>query len=64
MVDESKAHCAPESTERRWCQKTCSIDSDCRAGYECRSTGTLGGEPVPTADMLSGTPAKFCAPIP
>ena len=61
--DINNAHCAPESTERRWCQKTCGNDTDCRTGYPCRETGTLGGEPVPTADMLSGVPAKFCAPL-
>jgi hypothetical protein len=62
MVDEMHAHCAPETTERRWCQKKCGGDGDCRAGYSCRSTGTAGAEPVPTVDMLSGVPAKFCAP--
>jgi hypothetical protein len=56
------AHCAPELSEHRWCQKGCSSDGDCRDGYQCRQTGTLGAEPVPTADMLSGKPATFCAP--
>jgi len=55
-------HCAPESSERRWCQKGCSSDGDCRPGYVCRSTGTLGAEPVPSIDMGMGMPAKFCAP--
>lgn len=55
-------HCAPESSERRWCQLKCDDTSDCRAGYECRSTGTHGAEPVPTLTSPTGTPAKFCAP--
>jgi hypothetical protein len=55
-------HCAPESSERRWCQKSCSNDGDCRGQYQCRSTGTLGAESVPTLDMLSGEVEKFCAP--
>ena len=60
-VNGENGHCAPETTERRWCQKSCGSDGDCRPGYECRSTGTLGAEPVPSLDM--GTvPAKFCAP--
>lgn len=58
----TNAHCAPESTERRWCQLKCGSNSDCRAGYECRSTGTLGAEPVPTLTLSAGSPAKFCAP--
>jgi hypothetical protein len=55
-------HCAPSSTERRWCQARCAHDSDCRSGYECRHTGTLGAEAVPTFDMSSGESASFCAP--
>jgi hypothetical protein len=57
-------HCAPSSTERHWCQRSCSSDSDCRDGYECRETGTFGAEPVPTFGNPVGTPAKFCAPKP
>jgi hypothetical protein len=60
--DHPTAHCAPETSERRWCQKGCSVDSDCRPAYQCRQTGTLGAEPVPSGDLASGTPAKFCAP--
>jgi hypothetical protein len=55
-------HCAPESSERRWCQLKCSSNDDCRSGYECRSTGTLGALPVPTLTHLNGNPARFCAP--
>jgi len=59
------AHCAPEASEHRWCQRKCSKDADCgRAEYECRSTGTLGALPLPSpaGAPATSTPAKFCAP--
>jgi hypothetical protein len=62
MANTVEGHCAPNSSEHRWCQARCSNNGDCRAGYECRQTGTAGAEPVPTYDMSLGTPAKFCAP--
>jgi hypothetical protein len=55
-------HCAPEATERRWCQYKCDTNAECRAGYECRTTGTFGAEPVPSLTNPLGSPAKFCAP--
>lgn len=58
----TNGHCAPSATERRWCERKCSSDGDCRAGYECRSTGTFGADPVPTFDLGAGQPTKFCAP--
>ena len=54
------AHCAPENSERRWCMLKCSSAKDCRNHYECRSTGTLGAEPVPSLQEPYGQPAKFC----
>ncbi len=64
-------HCAPESSERRSCEKRCERNTDCRSGYSCRETGSHGAEPVPTSSMKVttdagvvnlpvGTPAKFC----
>jgi hypothetical protein len=60
----NSGHCASNATERRWCQARCSNNGDCRSGYECRETGTLGAEPVATFDDMGsiGRPAKFCAP--
>ena len=61
---DNAGHCAPSSTERHWCERSCSHDSDCRSGYECRRTGTFGAEPLPTFSNGIGQPAKFCAPKP
>jgi hypothetical protein len=54
------AHCATENSERRWCMKKCGSNGDCRHDYECRATGTLGAEPVPSIQHPYGQPAKFC----
>jgi hypothetical protein len=60
------AHCAPESSERRWCQHRCSTDSDCRAGYHCVTAGSGGALLVPTLNnpdpSVNASPTKFCAP--
>jgi hypothetical protein len=62
VCENGIGHCAPESSEHRWCQYKCSSNGDCRSGYECRSTGTFGAEPVPTLSNPTGNSAKFCAP--
>lgn len=67
--NNNSAHCAPESTERRWCQLRCSGSGQgsCRVGYECREPGTGGAEsvPRPLADGgVENDPVKFCAPNP
>ena len=66
-------HCAPESTERRWCVHHCANDGDCRdANYGCfstspqppRSTNPVlpGALPVPTIADPTGAnnAANFC----
>jgi hypothetical protein len=60
---DNTGHCAPLSSEHRWCQHACTSDGDCRVGYACRTSGTLGGEPVPSFDMGSIVvqPVKFCS---
>jgi hypothetical protein len=68
-------HCAPASSERRWCQYSCNNNGDCRPGYTCVETGSRGAEPVPRVETTVpvpgdnvvvqvpiGVPAKFCAP--
>jgi hypothetical protein len=73
MSAPALAHCAPESSERRWCQKRCKDNGDCRGGkdtqgnrlYECRQSGSQGSEAIPLevtdAGVPVGTPVKFCA---
>jgi hypothetical protein len=63
VCKDGSAHCASETTERRFCQKPCGSNGDCREGYECRETGTMGSELVPSlTDVMSPASAKFCAP--
>jgi hypothetical protein len=52
--------CAPRASERRFCVDSCSGNSDCRSGYECRLAGDKGTLP------LHPNPASivhFCAPV-
>jgi hypothetical protein len=51
--------CAPRTTERRFCEKTCGGDGDCRGGYECRLAGTQGSMAF-TQDLSKVV--RFCAP--
>jgi hypothetical protein len=51
--------CAPRADEQRLCMKTCSNNSDCRGGYECRIGGTLGSLPL-LGDACGSV--SFCAP--
>jgi hypothetical protein len=72
VVGPQPGHCAPETSERRWCMLRCSKDSDCRSDtdaqgqrlYECRAFGTFGAEQVPFPNMSgsppSNEPSKFC----
>jgi hypothetical protein len=67
VCQNDAGHCAPETSERRWCMKRCGADGDCRDGYQCRTTGTGGALPVPTRDNYRTggdvpPPARFCAP--
>jgi len=62
MADEvclDEGLCARQSTELRYCVKTCSSGDDCRDGYECRLAGTRGSL------ALTSNPSsvvRFCAP--
>ncbi len=34
--------CAPRASERRFCEKSCGSNGDCRSGYVCREAGVDG----------------------
>jgi hypothetical protein len=38
--------CVPRVTERRFCEKSCGSNSDCRSGYVCREAGVEGKQPT------------------
>jgi hypothetical protein len=52
--------CVRRALEQRYCAKSCSSNSDCRDGYECRATGT-GGTLVLATNPDAST--AFCAPL-
>jgi len=51
--------CVPRADEQRRCVRTCSSNSDCRGGYECRVAGTLGSLPLLSDPCAT---VRFCAP--
>jgi hypothetical protein len=64
--------CVPRNTERRYCEKTCGSDGDCRGGYKCLESGIEGrlatsnayGSIALVANQNQSTVIKFCAPNP
>ena len=61
MADEvclNEGLCARQSTELRYCVKTCSSGDDCRAGYECRLAGTRGSMALTSNPDASSTSAR------
>jgi hypothetical protein len=54
-----KGKCAPLASEIRRCVLMCDNDGDCRDGYECRTSGTLGSEAL--SDVPNGR-VQFCSP--
>ena len=55
--------CADEITARTSCRKRCKKDKDCRAGYECVSTGARGIYHAPDLDHPGEVDEiKICAP--
>jgi len=53
--------CVPAASERRYCAATCGNNGDCRDGYVCRTSDTLGSIALLPDPNASAT-AKFCAP--
>ncbi len=57
--------CADEITARTSCRKECKDGGDCRAGYECRRTGSGGVYRVPDLDNPENRDeVKICMPLP
>jgi hypothetical protein len=59
VPDVNGNKCAPRASELRRCVRTCEEGGDCRDGYECRATGSLGSIAL-TPNPAAG--ARFCAP--
>jgi len=63
--------CVPRASERRYCERKCGSDGDCRGGYECRAAGIQGvpsnqttyGSVALVANPTASTVVKFCAPL-
>jgi hypothetical protein len=60
--------CVPRTAESRFCMLACSVQDDCRSGFECRDEGLMkahGGEPVPPpGESVQDNLVGFCAPAP
>ena len=65
--------CVPRASERRFCERTCGNNGDCRGGYACRQASVEGGQATQTtaygtialvANVNQSTVVKFCAPNP
>jgi hypothetical protein len=58
---EPYACCVPSTSERRYCAHKCGNDGDCRGGYVCQASDTLGSLAL-LPNPSDGDAAKFCAP--
>ena len=64
--------CVPRASERRYCERSCGSNGDCRSGYVCREAGIEGKPPTTStygtialvANANQSTVVKFCAPAP
>jgi hypothetical protein len=64
--------CVARSAERRYCERSCGSNGDCRGGYVCREAGIEGNTPVSSiygsialvANANKSTVVRFCAPAP
>lgn len=74
VPDVPNGYCVPRTSERRYCEKSCGNDGDCRGGYVCRQAGievkdwtpasSTYGSIAMVANASSSTVVKFCAPSP
>lgn len=64
--------CVPRAAERRYCERTCGSNGDCRSGYACRQVGIEGlpsttttyGSIALVANATPSTIVKVCSPAP
>ena len=64
--------CVPRASERRYCERKCGGNGDCRGGYACREVGIEGnpatssiyGSIALVANATPSTIIKVCAPAP
>ena len=72
VPDVTHGYCAPRASERRYCERSCGNNGDCRGGYVCREAGIEGSIPVAsTYGSVAFVPetdtsrvVRFCAPSP
>ena len=70
----NSSFCVPRASERRYCERKCGNDSDCRSGYVCREAGIVVQNWTPISNTYGSvalvananlsTVVKFCAPAP
>jgi len=60
-AEPEQSCCVPSASERRYCANKCGSDGDCRGGYVCRTSNTLGSLAL-LPDPNDGAIARFCAP--
>jgi hypothetical protein len=74
VPDVPHSYCAPRNSERRYCERNCGSNGDCRGGYVCRAAGieALNWTPASStygsialvANATPNTVVRFCAPAP
>jgi hypothetical protein len=70
IPDPQQGYCVPRISERRYCEKRCGSNGDCRGGYVCREAGMEGRQPTSKTfgsialveNPNQSTVVKFCAP--
>ncbi|HEX7499996.1 MAG TPA: hypothetical protein VF524_06780 [Polyangia bacterium] len=72
LPDVPDSYCVPRAAERRYCERSCGSNGDCRGGYVCREAAVEGNTPVSNtygsialvANANTSTVVRFCAPAP
>jgi len=72
LPDLPHGFCVPRNSERRYCERGCGSNGDCRGGYVCREAGIEGNTPTSStygsvalvANANRSTVVRFCAPGP